>query len=83
MIYYGNGNLERELDEPVEDICPDCANMSRSLLMVYKLHVCAKCGKLWILGHYFDDLESNHAFDKVFESRGIKPGMSTNVLTQN
>ena len=83
MIYYGDGNIETEDGEPVADICPDCANMSRSLLNVYKLHVCSRCGKLWVLGAFFDDLDTNQAFDNHFESRGIKPGMSTNVLTQN
>jgi NMD protein affecting ribosome stability and mRNA decay len=83
MFYYGNGMIEQEPDEPVEGICPDCANQSRSLLMVYKLHVCMECGKLYILGAYFDDLTDNGSFDNLLESRGIKPGMSTNVLTQN
>jgi len=83
MIYYGKGHIECESGEPVMDICPDCANQSRTLLNVTKLHICVKCSRYYIMGKYFEDLPNNLVFDDHFESRGVMPGMSTNVLKQN
>ena len=79
MIFFTDGMVKLEHDEPIYRSCPECNPAHLHLLKTKSIHSCYSCGKGWLNGKFLATLKTDKQF-LAFMRKCEKDGCKVKVV---